>query len=124
VRARAQTKNGNRKFGKSREYCAIDGTDFHIWGFGRGGFLSAGKLSTANIFGLRRVCHSVLPKRAYKIVVDGIESDSFHLDIENDWFLVHEGLILNVQAEYHFPEKGDREKALNSLSGFDCDQPS
>jgi hypothetical protein len=48
-------------------------TELHIWTFGRGGFLSAGKLSAASIFGHRRVCHSVLSKRAYKIVVDGIE---------------------------------------------------
>jgi hypothetical protein len=60
---------------------------FHIWSFGRGGFLSVEKLSAASIFGHRRVCHSVLPnlpKRAYKIVVDGIESHSFHPEIEDD----------------------------------------
>jgi hypothetical protein len=28
-----------RKFGKSREYCLIDRTVFHIWSFGRGDFL-------------------------------------------------------------------------------------
>jgi hypothetical protein len=60
-----------RIFGKSREYCLIARTAFHIWNFGRGGFLSAGKMRAASIFGHRRVCHSVLPKRAYKIVVDG-----------------------------------------------------
>jgi hypothetical protein len=49
-----------------------------------GGFLSAGKLSAASIFGHRRVCHSVLPKPAYKIVVDGIESHPFHPVIEDD----------------------------------------
>jgi hypothetical protein len=32
-------------------------------------------------------------------------------------------LILNVQALRHFSRKGDREKALNSLSGFHCNQP-
>jgi hypothetical protein len=70
-----------RKFGKSGEYCRIDRTAFHIWSFRRGGFLSAGKLSTASIFGHRPVCHSVLPKRAYKIVMDDIESHPFHPEI-------------------------------------------
>jgi hypothetical protein len=72
-----------RKFGKSREYWVIDRTAFHIWSFGRGGFLSTGKLSAASIFGHRRVCNSVLPKRAYRIVVDGIESHPFHPEIED-----------------------------------------
>jgi hypothetical protein len=63
---------------------------FHIWNFRRAGFLSAGKLSAASIFGHRRVCHSVLLKRAYKIVVDGIESHPFHPEIEDDWLLVHQ----------------------------------
>jgi hypothetical protein len=81
-----------RKFGKSCEYYLIDRTEFHIWSFGRGGSLSAGKLSAASIFGHGRVCHNVLPKRAYKIVVDGIEGEShpFHLEIEDDWLLVHQ----------------------------------
>jgi hypothetical protein len=77
-----------REFGKSREYYFIDRTAFHIRSFGRDGFLSTGKLSAASIFGHRRVCPSVLPKRAYKIVADGIESHPFHLEIENDWLLV------------------------------------
>jgi hypothetical protein len=76
--------------GKSREYCFIDRTPFHIWSFGRGSFLSAGKLSTASIFGHRRICYSVLPKRAYNIVVDDIESHPFHPEIEDDWLLVHQ----------------------------------
>jgi hypothetical protein len=54
---------------------------FHIWNFGRGGFLSAGKLSVVSIFVHRRVCHSVFLKDAYKIVVDGIESYPFHPEI-------------------------------------------
>jgi hypothetical protein len=29
-------------------------------------------------------------KRAYKIVVDGIESHPFHLEREGDWLLVHQ----------------------------------
>jgi hypothetical protein len=61
-----------RKFGKSREYFLIDRNAFHIWSFGRGGFLSAGKQNAASIFGHRRIYYSVLPKRAYKIIVDGI----------------------------------------------------
>jgi hypothetical protein len=55
-----------------------------------GGFLSAGKLSAASIFGHRRVCHSLPPKRVYKIVVDGIENHPFHPEIEDDWLLVHQ----------------------------------
>jgi hypothetical protein len=80
----AHGRKRKRKFGKSREYYLIDRTAFHIWSFGSGGFLSAGKLSAASIFGHRRVCHSVLPKRAYKIVVDGIEIHPFHPEIEDD----------------------------------------
>jgi hypothetical protein len=70
---------------------------FHIWSFGRGGFLSAGKLSAAKIFAHRRVCHSVLPKRAYKIVVDGIESDPSPLETYMIGFWSVRRLILNVQ---------------------------
>jgi hypothetical protein len=77
----AHRRKRKRKFGKSREHCLVDRTAFHIWSFERVGFLPAGKLSTASIFGHRRGCHSVLPKRAYKIVVDGIESHPFHPEI-------------------------------------------
>jgi hypothetical protein len=79
-----------RKFGKRRDYYFINTTAFHIWSFGTGGFLSAGKLSAASIFGHRRVCHNVLPEHAYKIVVDGIESHPFHPEIEDDWLPVHQ----------------------------------
>jgi hypothetical protein len=87
---RKLTHRRKRKFGKSRQYYLIDKAVFHIWSFRRGGFLSAGKLSTASIFGHCRVCHSVLPKRAYKIVVDGIESHPFYPEIEDDWLLAHQ----------------------------------
>jgi hypothetical protein len=87
--AHRRKRKRKRKFGKSREYWLIDRTAFHIWSFGRGGFLSAGKLSSASIFGYRRVRHNVLPKRAYKIAVDGIENHPFHPEIEDDWLLVH-----------------------------------
>jgi hypothetical protein len=86
----AHRRKPKRKFGKSREYYLIDRTAFHIWSFKRDGFLSAGKLSAASIFDHRRVYHSVLPKRAYKIVVDGIRSHPFHPEIEDDWFPVHQ----------------------------------
>jgi hypothetical protein len=79
-----------RKSGKSREYYLIDRTAFHIWSFGWGGVLPVGKLSAASIFGHRRICHSVLPKRARKIVVDGIERHPFHPEIDDDWLLVHQ----------------------------------
>jgi hypothetical protein len=85
----AHRRKWKRKFDKTCEYCLVDKTEFHIWSFVRGGFLSARKLNAASIFGHRPACHSVLPKRAYKIVVDGIESHLFHPEIENDWFLVH-----------------------------------
>jgi hypothetical protein len=104
-----QKRKRKRKFGKSREYCLIDRTAFHIWNFGKAGFLSTGKLSAANIFGHRRVCHNVLPKCAYKIIVDGIETHSFHLEIEDDWFL--NGI---------FPERGERGqgKGFEQFIGF------
>jgi hypothetical protein len=119
----AHTRKQKRKFGKSREYCLIDRTEFHIWSFGRAGFLSAGKLSAASTFGHRRVYHSVLPKRAYKIVVDGIESHSFHPEIEDDWLLVHQATNPKRPSFTSFLPKRDMEEALNSLSGFDCSQP-
>jgi hypothetical protein len=74
---------------------------------GGGGSLSAGKLSAASIFGHRRVCHSVFPKRAYKIVVDGIENHSFHPEIEDDWLLVHQVTDLKRPSlTSFFPKKG------------------
>jgi hypothetical protein len=119
----------NRKFGKSREYCLINRTAFHIWSFRRGDFLSAGRLSAASIFGHHRIYYSVLPKRAYKIVVDDIESEShlFHPEIEDDWLLVHQATDpKRPRLTSFFSKKGkeDREKALNSLSGFDYSQLS
>jgi hypothetical protein len=99
-----------RKFGKSREYSLIDRTAFHIWSFGRSGFLSAGKLSTASIFDRRRVCHSVLPKRAYKIVVDGIESHPFHPETEA-WILVHQATDpKRPSLTSFFPTKGTEKR--------------
>jgi hypothetical protein len=79
---------------------------------GRGGFLSAGKLSTANIFGHRRVCHSVLPKRAYKIVVDGIDSHPFHPEIEDDWLLIHQATDLERSSLMPFFPKKRTKKRL------------
>jgi hypothetical protein len=81
-----------RKFGKSRESYLIDRTAFHRWSCGKGGFLSAGKLNAVNIVGHRRVCHNILPKRACEIMMDGIERHSFHPEIEDDWFLVHQAI--------------------------------
>jgi hypothetical protein len=86
----AHRRKCKRKFGKGREYCLIARTAFSTWSFERVGFLSAGKPAAASIFGHYRVCHSVLLKRAYKIVVDGIESHPFHPEIEDDWLLVHQ----------------------------------
>jgi hypothetical protein len=65
--------------------------------------------------------------RAYKIVVDCIESHPFHPEIEDDWLLVHQATDpKRPSLMSFFPKKGkeDREKALNSLSGLDCSQPS
>jgi hypothetical protein len=107
-----------RKFDKSGEYCLIDRTAFHIWSFGRGGFLSAGKLSAASIFGHRRVCHSVLPKRAYKIVVDGIESHPFHPKIEDDWLLVHQATDPKPPSLTSFFPKRGQEKGFEQFIGF------
>jgi hypothetical protein len=125
--AHRRKRKQKRKFGKSREYCLIDTTAFQIWSFGSGDFLSAGKLSTASIFSHRRVCHSVLPKRAYKIVVDCIESHPFHPEIEDDWLLVHQATDPKSPSSMSFfPKKGkgDMEKDVNGLSSFDCSQPS
>jgi hypothetical protein len=96
-----------RKFGKSREYFLIDRTEFHIWSFGRGVLLSAGKLSAASIFSRRRVCHSVLPKREYKIIGDGIESHPFHPEIEDDWLLADQATDpKRPSLTSFFPKKG------------------
>jgi hypothetical protein len=104
-------ENGKGKFGKGREYCLIDRTAFPIWSFGSGGFLSVGTLSTASIVGHRRVCHSVLPKRASKIVVDGIESHSVRPEIEGEWLLVHQATDpKRPSLTPFFPEKGTRKR--------------
>jgi hypothetical protein len=103
----AHRRKRKRKFGKSREYCLIDRTAFHIWSFGRCGFLSAGKLSAASIFVHCPVCHSVLPKGAYKIVADGIESHPFHPEMEDDWLLVHQATDLQrPNLTSFFPKMG------------------
>jgi hypothetical protein len=57
--------------------------------------------------------------------VDGIESHPFHPEIEDDWLLVHQATDRKGPSlTSFFPEKGNREKDLNSFSGFDCNQPS
>jgi hypothetical protein len=84
-----------------------------------------GELSAVSIFGHRRVCHSVLPKRAYKIVVDGIESHFFHPEIDDDWLLVHQVTDpKRPSLTSFFPTKGTNKKALNNLPDFDCNQSS
>jgi hypothetical protein len=104
----AYRRKRKRKFGKSREYYLIDRTAFHIWSFGRGGFLSVGKLSAASIFGHYRVWHSVLPKRADKIVVNGIGNHPFHSEIEDDWLLVHQATDpKRPSSTSSFPKRGD-----------------
>jgi hypothetical protein len=83
-----------------------------------GGFLSAGKLSAASIFSHRRVCHSVLPKRAYKTVVDGIESHPFHPEIEDDWLLLHQATDpKSPSLTSFFPKKGQG-KGSEQFIGF------
>jgi hypothetical protein len=52
---------------------------------------------------------------------------SLHPKIEDDWLLVHQAIdpkCPNLTSFFPKKGKGDREKALNSLSGFDCGQPS
>jgi hypothetical protein len=107
-----------RKFGKSREYCLIDRAAFHIGSFGMGGFLSAGKLSAVSTFGHRRVYHSVLPKRAYKIVVDGIETHSFHPEIEDDWLLVRQAIDAKRPSLTSFFPKREQGKCSEQFIGF------
>jgi hypothetical protein len=47
------------------------------------------------------------PKRAYKIVMDGIESHPFHLGIENDWLLIHQATDpKRPSLKSFFPKKG------------------
>jgi hypothetical protein len=63
------------------------------------------------MFGHYRVCQSVLPKRAYKIVVDGINSHPFHLEIEDDWLLVHQATDpKRPSLTLFFPKKETRER--------------
>jgi hypothetical protein len=107
-----------RKLGKSREYCLIDRTEFHIWSFGRVGLLSAGKLSAESVFGHRRVCHSVLPKCGYKIVVDGIESHLFHREIEEDSLLVHQAIGPKGPSLTSFFAKKGTGKRSEQFIGF------
>jgi hypothetical protein len=59
--------------------------------------------------------------------VDGIESHPFHPEIEDDWLLVHQTTDAKRSSLTQFflkKGKGEREKAVNNLSGFDCSQPS
>jgi hypothetical protein len=59
--------------------------------------------------------------------MDGIESHAFHPEIEDDWRLVDQAIDpKRPSLRSFFPKKGkgDREKAVNSLSSFDCRQPS
>jgi hypothetical protein len=114
----AHRRKWKRKFDKSREYYLIDRTAFHIWSFGSGGFLSVGKLSAANIFGHRRVCHNILPKRACKIVVDGIENHPFHPEIEDDWPLVHQATDPKRPSSTSFFREMGQGKGSEQLSGF------
>jgi hypothetical protein len=111
-------RKGTRKFGKSRDYCLIDRTAFHIWSFGRRDFLSAGKLSAASIFGHRRVWHNVLPKPAYKILVDGIESHTFHPEIEDDWLLAHQATDPKHPSLISFFPKSGQGKGFEQFIGF------
>jgi hypothetical protein len=105
-------------FGKSREYCLIDRIAFHIWSFGRGGFLSAEKLSTVSIFGHLRIYHNVLPERAYKIVVDGIEGHPFHPEIEDDWLLAHQATDPKCPSLTSFFRKRGQGKGSEQLIEF------
>jgi hypothetical protein len=79
------------------------------------------------MFDHRRVCHSVLLKGVYKVVVDGIKNHPFHGEIEDDWLLIHQATdpkFPSLMSFFPKKGKGDREKALNNLSGSDCSQPS
>jgi hypothetical protein len=67
------------------------------------------------------VCHSVLPnlpKRAYKIVVDGIESHPFHPEIEDDWFLVHQATDPKRPSLTSFFPKRGQGKGSEQFIGF------
>jgi hypothetical protein len=64
------------------------------------------------MFGRRRVCHSVLPKRAYKIVVDGIEIHPFHPEVEDDWLLVHQATDPKRPSLTSFSRKNGTGKRL------------
>jgi hypothetical protein len=58
--------------------------------------------------------------------MDCIQSHPFHPEIEDDWLLVQQPIDpKRPTLTSFFPEKGkgDKEKGLNSLSGFDCSQP-
>jgi hypothetical protein len=83
-----------------------------------GGFLSAGKLSAASIFGHRRICHSVRPKRAYKIVVDAIETHPFHPKMEGDWLLIHQATDPKRRSITPFSPKKGTGKGSEQFIGF------
>jgi hypothetical protein len=114
----AHRRKRKRKFGKSREYCLIDRTVFYIWSFGRGGFLSAGKLSGASIFGHRRGCTCGFRVCPYKIVVDGIENHPFHPEIEDDWLLVHQVTDPKRPSLTLFFQKKGQGKGSEQFIGF------
>jgi hypothetical protein len=66
----------------------------------------------------RQVCHSVIPKRAYKIVVDGIEIHPFHLEIEHDWLLVHQATDRKCRRLTSFFRKWGQENGSARFIGF------
>jgi hypothetical protein len=57
-------------------------------------------------------------KRAYKIVVDGIQSHPFHPEIEDDWLMVHQAIDpKRASLTSFFPKRGQGEE-FEQFIGF------
>jgi hypothetical protein len=82
---------------------------------------SARAVSIASSTGLRSTSGAsggILPKRAYKIVVDGMKSHPFHLEIEDDWLLVHQETDLKRPSLASFSRKMGQGKGSEQFIGF------
>jgi hypothetical protein len=70
------------------------------------------------LLGHCRVYHNVFPKRAEKIVVDGIGSHPFHPEIEDNSLLVHQATDpKRPSLKSFFPKRGEG-KGSEQLIGF------
>jgi hypothetical protein len=95
-------------------------------------FLSAGKLSAVSMRAYEHIWSpSSMPQRPSQACVQDRRGwhrepslSSGDPEIEDGWLLIHQATDPKRPSLTSFSRKGDREKALNSLSGLERSQPS